>query len=203
MSASPSPSRLSNARDVRVGFQVKPGERSQILGQEFADPKGILRVARTDDAQAGEITWLAEKLPAGDESLQDNVTQFRVMIEKLPKCIGGQLVNLTVAPGDGFHQRRTAGHLCYFASEFTGLKHRDDMGRIPGLVYNLDLTRLNDKEIAVAIAHPEQLFSSHILLEHRQGTATQRIHFRLAQLGKGVATQVILLHGRSLGWWRS
>ena len=146
MSASAQSEPLEQRLDVRVGFQVKPGERSQILGQEFADPKGILRVARTDHAQASEVARLAQKLPAGDEGLQDNVAQFRVMIEKLPECIGRQLVNFTVASGDSFHQRRAAGHLRYFAREFAGLVDRDDLGRIPGLVDDLDLAGLDDKE---------------------------------------------------------
>src|SRR6185295_3904644 len=44
---------------------------------------------------------------------------------------------------------------------------------------------------------PEQLFSSLVFLEHRQGAATQRSHFRLAQCGERGAVQVVLLHGRS------
>ena len=62
---------------LRVGLQIQPGERHAVLGQEIADPKGVLRVARADHAQAGEVLRLAQELPAGDERLEDNVADVR------------------------------------------------------------------------------------------------------------------------------
>ena len=79
VSASVSPNCLSSSLHLRVGLQVQPGERHPVLGQEVADPEGVLRVARADHAQAREVPRLAQELPPGDERLQDEVAQVRVI----------------------------------------------------------------------------------------------------------------------------
>ena len=98
-----------------------------------------------------KVSGSAQQLPAGDEGLQDHVAQVWLMIEQVAKCIGRQLINFAVAPGDGFDQCRAAGHLCYFARESARPVHRDYLGGIPSLVDNRDLARFDDKKIAVAI----------------------------------------------------
>ena len=70
---------------LRIGLQIEPGEQHAVLGQEVADAEGVLGVARADHAQAGEVPRLAQKLAAGDERLQDDVAQVRVMVEELPQ----------------------------------------------------------------------------------------------------------------------
>ena len=40
---------------LRIGLQVEPGEQHPILGEEIADAKSVLGVARTNHPQAGEF----------------------------------------------------------------------------------------------------------------------------------------------------
>jgi hypothetical protein len=47
---------------------------------KIANSEGILRVARSNHAQAGEVPGLAEELSPGNERLQDNVSQIRVRV---------------------------------------------------------------------------------------------------------------------------
>ena len=114
------PELLEQLVHLRVGLQVQPGERHAVLGQEIADPEGVLRVARADHAQAGEVPRLAQELPAGDEGLQDDVAQLRVVVQDLPQGVGRHLVDFAIAPGDGADERRAAGQLRHLAGELPG-----------------------------------------------------------------------------------
>ena len=44
---------------VGIGLQIQPGERYTVLGQEVADPEGVLRIPRADHSRARVVPdWL-------------------------------------------------------------------------------------------------------------------------------------------------
>ena len=181
------PEMLEELTDLRVGLQVQPGERHPVLGQEVADPEGVLRIARADDAQAGEIPRLAQQLPPGDERLQDDVAQVRMIVQEMPQGVGRDLVDFGIAPSDGPDDRRAAGQLRHVACELPGPEDRDGPRLFAGLVHDLDLAGLDDEETEVPVADLEELFPIRVALELRQRASLQRGHLVLVELGEGEA----------------
>ena len=72
---------------LRVGLEVEPGEQHAVLRQEVADAEGVLRVARADHAQPGEVRRLPQELPPGDERLEDDVAERRALVQDLPQVV--------------------------------------------------------------------------------------------------------------------
>ena len=135
-----------------------------------------------------KLARLAQELPAGDERLQDDVAQVRVVVQELPQGVGRHLVDFAIAPGDGADDRRAAGQLRHVAGELPGPVDRDGLRRLAGFVHDLDLARLDDEELEVAVADLEELFPVPVPLELRQGAAPQRGHLGLVELGEGDGT---------------
>ena len=149
---------LEQLLHLRVGLQVQPGEQHPVLGQEVADPEGVLRVARPDHAQAREVPRLAEELPAGDERLKDDVAQVGVPFRSsrrasaeisktsqspraTPLTIAGPPVRCDTSPVNS-----------------PGPRTVDDLRRLAGIVQDLDRAGLDDEELEVAVADLEELF---------------------------------------------
>ena len=101
---------------------------------------------------------LAQELPPGDERLQDDVAQVRMVVQELPQGVGRYLVDFAIAAGDGADDRRAAGQLRHVAGELAGPVDRDGLRLLAGFVHDLDLARLDDEELEVAVADLEELF---------------------------------------------
>ena len=185
MSASRHAELLEQVLHLRVGLQVEPGERHAVLRQEVADPEGVLRIARADHAQAREVSRLAQKLPAGDERLQDEVAEVRVMVDELPQRVGRYLVDFAIAAGNGADERRSAGQLRHVAGELAGSLDGDGFRRVAGFVHDLDLAGLDDEELGVAVADFEESFPVPVVLEHRQRAACERCELGIGQFREG------------------
>ena len=90
---------------LRVRLHVHPGEEHAVLGQEVADSEGIGGVAGPDHPQAGEVWRLMQKLPPGDERLENDVAEGRALVQDLSQSLPRNLVHLAIAPGDGADHR--------------------------------------------------------------------------------------------------
>ena len=99
--ASVTPNCLSSCLTCGSASRSSQVNGTRFLARKSRTRKVSVRVARADHAQAREARRLAQKLPPGDERLQDEVAQVRVVVEELPQGIGRHLVDLAVAAGDG------------------------------------------------------------------------------------------------------
>src|SRR5882724_1643217 len=169
----------------RIIFQVEPGEEQAVAGQEVADAEGILGVAGAEDAEAGEVSRLAQELPAGDEGLQDDVGQIRRLTEDLPQGRGRHLVDLAVAPGDGADHRRPAGQVRHVAGELPGSMDGDGFRRLARFVHDLDLAGADDEELEIAIAGLDEPMPILIAPERGAGAVPEGGDLRFAELGEG------------------
>ena len=161
------PELLEQLIHLRIGLQVQPGEPDPVPCQEIADPERVVRVTRADHTQTGEASRFAQKLLPRDERLEDEVAQVWAPVQDFAEGIGRHRVNFTIGQGDGSDDRRTARELPSFAGEFAGLVNDDDLRRIPGLIADLDLTRLDDEELGVAIAASKERLPGPILRQRR------------------------------------
>ena len=161
------PELLEQLIHLRIGLQVQPGEPDPVPGQEIADPERVVRVTRADHTQAGEASRFAQQLLPRDERLEDDVAQVRAPVQDFAEGIGRHRVDFTIGLGDGSDDRRSARELCSFARELAGLVNDDDPRRISGLIADLDLTRLDDEELGVAIAASKERLPGPILRQRR------------------------------------
>ncbi len=125
--------------DVGIGLEVSPGEEHQVLGQEVPDAERIGRIARTDDAKAGERARLTHQLPAGHEGAEDDVAEIRALVDDLLDERAGDGVDLAVAERHSGKDRRGASQVRHVAGELAAAVDGNGLRRLTGLVENLDL----------------------------------------------------------------
>jgi hypothetical protein len=65
---------------------------------------------------------------------------------------------------------------------------------VPGLIHDLDLTRLDDKEVQVAVAGLEELLAVLELMERRQRAFRERRHLSLVKRREKIDVSVMLGH---------
>lgn len=130
-----------------------------------------MRVTRADHAQAGKASRFAQKLLPRDERLEDNVAQIRAPVQDVAKGFERHRVDFTIGLGEGCDDRRSARELRSLAGEFAGLVNDDDPRRISGLIADLDLTRLDDEELGIAIASSKERLPGPILRQRRTRAA--------------------------------
>ena len=150
------PELLQQPVHLRVGLHVHPGEQHPVFGQEVADPKGVRGVSRADHPQAGEVGRLAQELPAGDERLKDDVAQVRAQVQHAPQRLARNLNHLAAAAGDGADDRRGAGQVGNVAGELALAMDGDPLRLVARIIDDLDLARLHDEELHVAVADGEK-----------------------------------------------
>src|SRR6185369_12109511 len=71
----------------------------------------------------------------------------------------------------------------------------DGLRRLAGLVDDLDLARLDDEELEVAVSRLEQLLAVRMPLENRPGARTQLGDLSGVQLGECGGVQLVVDHG--------
>jgi hypothetical protein len=151
--------------ELRVGLQVQPGERHAVRGQELADAEGILGVARSDHAQAGEAARLAQELPLVGERLEDEIAQRGATVEHVLEDVRRHGVHLAITAGDRRDDRRAAGQVRHVAGELAGPMDHQGPGRVVGGILDLDLARLDDEGLEVAVPRPDEGLAGLISLE--------------------------------------
>ena len=170
---------------LRVGLEIQPLERHAVFRQEIADAKGILRVARADHAQAGEVFRLVQELPARDERLEDEVADFRVMIDELPQRVGRQLVDFAIAAGDAVTSDGVPVRCVTSPVNSPGPRTTMVFGVSPDSSMISIVTGLDDEELEIAVADFEKFFPVPVALEHRQRAACERCELGLVQFREG------------------
>ena len=188
------PETLEELSHLRFSLGVQPGERNPVLGQKVAHAKRVLRIPRADDAQAHELCRLPQDLPPGDERLEDDVAQARMIIQEMSQSVRGYLVDYGIATSDGLDDRWAAGQLRHVACELTGPEDHDSPWRLTGFVHDLDRARLDDEETEVPVADIEELFPIRVALERRQRASIQCGHLGQIEHGECETSQVVFAH---------
>ncbi len=147
---------LEQVVHLRVGFDVHPGEQSAILGEEVADPECVGGVARADHAQSRKIRRLAQKLPPGDERLEDNIAERGALVQRAPQGVPRDFVHFAIASSHGADDGRKAGEVRNVAGELAFAMNRDRLWLLARVVDDLDLAQLDDEEFEVAVADRKQ-----------------------------------------------
>ena len=180
--------------DLRVGLHVHPGEEHAVLGQEVADPEGIGGVARADHPQADEVGRLMQKLPPGDERLENDVADVRALVQDLSQSLPRNLVHLAIATGDGANHPRIAGQVRDVAGELALPMDRDCLRFVAGVIDDLDLARLDDEEVEVAVADRKERLPVPIQLKRGAGATGQFGDLGLVERRKGDRLKVVFGH---------
>ena len=140
---------------LRIGLQIDPCEQSAVSGQEIADAESVLRITRPDHPQTGEILRLTQKLPASDERLEDDIAQAGALVERAPERGRGNLIDFAIAAGNSAHDGWEAREVRDIAGELPFAVNHDRLRRVTRVVDDLDLARLDDEELEIALADGE------------------------------------------------
>ena len=115
---------------------------------------------------------------------------FRTPAQGVPR----DLVHLTVAAGDGADDGRQAGQMRDVAGELSLAMDRDRLRLVAGVVHDLDLARLHDEEVHVAVANRKQLLPVPKQLRLGMGARRQVTDLRLIQSRECHRLKVLFIH---------
>lgn len=153
-----------------------------------------MRVPRADYPQPGEAGRFAQKLLSCNERLENDVAQVRAPVQDLAKTVVRHRIDFAIAPGDGGDNRGTARELRRLAREIAGPVHDDESGCFSSFIADLDLTRLDDEELGVAVAASKERLPGLIPRQRRPRATSQSCDLSFIKLGKCDRLQVVFGH---------
>src|ERR1700730_221074 len=185
-------------RNRRIAFQIEPGKQHAVLRQKIADTKSILRVTGTDSAQSDEPVQRTQQLPAGDERLQNDVAQLRILIQTLMQGLARQLVDFAIRLRDAAHHCRVPGQMSHVAGEVAGMMRGNGLWLVAGYIDNLNLARPNHEKLEVAIAGAKKRLARAKLFWRRPRVTSELRHLLFAQRRKRNRIEISLRHRSKL-----
>ena len=148
--------------------------REPVAGDELAQPPGVGREGRSDDAQAGAES--DQPLAAQEVGPEQQVAEYRVVADQRAQAIDGNDELLTRFPHDGREQGSLPREQALLAEEPSRAVHGDQPLPRPSVVVNHgDLAVEHDMEVIVLIALAEQHLSG-------AGAATHSLSLQARQL---------------------
>ena len=155
-----------------------------------------MRVARPDHSQPGEIRRLAQKLPAGDKRLKDDIAETRALIQHLPQGVSGDFVHLAVAARDRADDGRKASQMRDVAGKLAWTMDCERLRRVAGIVDDLDLARLDNEEFEVPLADRDERFPIPVPPGLDRGATGELRDLGLLENREGDGLEIVLGHRR-------
>ena len=107
----------------------------------------------------------------------------RALVQDAPQGVARDLVHLAIAARDGADDGREAGHMRDIAGELARAMDRDRLRLVARIIHDLDLARLHDEEVHVAVADRKKRLPVPEQLRLGMGAAGQLTDLRLIQGG--------------------
>jgi hypothetical protein len=147
-----------------VLLEVDPVIRDAVAVEELADPAAVRRVARAEQLESGAD--LDQDRAPRHERAQDDVRQLLVVGHRVAQDVGGNLDHLAGIADDRGQLYAGAGQEVQLAEESVGAVNGDHPVLVHVALDDRDRSRLDDEEVVLVVAGPEQDLSD-VDLPHR------------------------------------